>query len=955
MGERTINTRRNTELFLLVLASLPVLLLYGMYLFTNNQTQLTLSAFAVPILLFVFFIGAHVAVRLLAPEADAAILPLVFLLSGVGITFVTRLVGPDAALTQVLWLFVSVVAMVVTLLLVPSLDDLAQYKYTIGVAGIALLLLPMFVGTEISGAKLWIVVGSFSFQPGELAKVLIVLFLAAFFAENREALSASELHVGPLSLPRPSMYLPLLVMWGISLLVVIFERDLGSALLFFAFFVVMLYVCTGRASYAVFSLLLLAIGGVLCYHLFGHVQIRVQNWINPFQDRQGAGYQIIQSLYSLADGGMVGMGIGRGLAANTVPVVASDFIFSAIGEEMGLLGGSAILICYLLLSVRGLATAARAKSDLSAFVAVGLTAAIVIQAFVIVGGVTKLLPNTGVTLPFMSQGGSSLLASFIIVGLLLRAGHEGTGHGARIESADVTGESARIGQRTAQILHGAHVRGRYDLGTPESGLLGRVALSRRLTVVVTLFVVMFATLITNLAYVQVIDANRLQSLPYNNHTIMRSAYVQRGAIITSDGVTLAESVRNEEDGTYERQHPQGNLAIHTVGYISTTYGTSGVESWANRTLTGHSDYSNLNNTLHSLAGSEVPGSSVVLTLNSQMQWAAEQALAGYTGAVVVLDPTTGAVLAKASTPSFDYDSLGDVMSSESGDGSLLDRSTSVLYAPGSTFKTITLAAALELGIAALDTPYPAPATLDVGGAPITNYHGDEWDSLTLLEAFAYSANTVYAQVGGQIGPDQLVGYANAFGYGNTMGQDFSTVASLMPAPAEMTEWETAWAADGQPVGEHPSPAGPMTTAMQNAVVAATIANSGVAMNPYVIDHVLSPEGTTTTRTRPQALGQPISAETAALVKAAMLSVVEEGTGVAARVGGVSVAGKTGTAETSTETANSLFIGFAPYDSPTLAISVVIEQVDDGSVNGTAAAIAGEVLAACLNVQAMGAV
>ena len=207
-----------------------------------------------------------------------------------------------------------------------------------------------------------------------------------------------------------------IVISGISLLLVVFERDLGSALLFFVFFVIMLFVSTGRVSYVVVSFLLLAVGGAFCYRFFGHVQTRINIWLDPWSDAQGGGYQIVQSLYSLADGGLVGTGIGKGLPTY-IPVVESDFIFSAVGEEMGLLGSSAVLVLFLLLCVRGFATAARAKSDSSAFAAVGLSSALGFQAFLIVGGVTKFLPLTGVTLPFMSQGGTSLLASFIIMAL----------------------------------------------------------------------------------------------------------------------------------------------------------------------------------------------------------------------------------------------------------------------------------------------------------------------------------------------------------------------------------------------------------------------------------------------------------------------------------------------------------------------------------------------------------
>ncbi len=956
---RQQHSRRNTELFLLCLAAVPVLLLYALYVLSANA-EITLSTLGVPLALFAAFAVAHVAIRWLAPAADPAILPIVFALSGIGITFLTRL-APTLAVSQVVWLFLSVAVMVAVLFVVKNLDGLTQYKYTLGFIGVVLLLLPMLVGTEKGGSKLWIYIGGFGFQPGEFAKVLIVLFLAFYLAGNREALSVSMRSFGPLKLPRLHMLMPVFVMWGISLLLVVFEKDLGSALLFFVFFVIMLYVSTGRVSYVIVSLFLLAIGGVACYFLFSHVQTRVNIWIDPWKDASGGGYQIVQSLYSLADGGLVGTGIGKGLAT-IIPVVESDFIFSAIGEEMGLLGASGVLILFLLLCVRGFATAARAKSDSSAFAAVGLTCALCFQAFLIVGGVTKLLPLTGVTLPFMSQGGTSLLASFVIVGLLLRAGDEGTGQETEMAnnpgSPDAhlgskiafPGRRAAPGTHAADVVRGSHARGHFGLQTPESGVLGRVALGKRLTNLVTVFAILFAALIANLTYVQQIDTSRIQNLPTNNHTIAKSAYVERGAIITSDGVTLAESVE-QADGTYLRSYPQGTLARHTVGYISTQYGTTGAEASMNETLTGHADYSTWKGALYSLAGVEQSGSTVVLTLNSQIQRAAEKALGSYTGAIVVLDPKTGAVLAKASTPTYSVDDLDSIISSGTG-GQLLDRSTQALYSPGSTFKAITLAAALDTGTANLTDVYDASPAIQIGGAEISNYDYYDYGTPTLKEALALSSNTVFAQVGTEVGSSTLVRYADAFGYGQALGQDFSCMTSLMPDPSEMTEWETAWAACGQPVGQHESPAGPQTTIMQNAVVAQTIANGGVTMNPYVVDHILSPEGTTTSTTAARSLGQAISASTASQLKEAMLGVVDHGTGRRAQITGTQVAGKTGTAQVENGNINSFFIGFAPYDNPTLVISVCVEgQGED--VEGFAASLAGQVLAASLNVQSSG--
>lgn len=937
-------SRRTTELLLLIAAAFPVTLLYAMYVVTTGAA-LSFQTLAVPLGLFAAFAAAHIGVRIFAPGADPAILPVVFTLSGIGITFVTRL-QPDASLGQVIFLFLGVALMVGTLAVVKNLEVIKRYKYVLGIAGIILLVLPMFIGTEIYGSKLWIKIGGFQFQPGEFAKVLIVLFLAGYLAENRELLSISNRTVLGIKFPRLRLLYPLFIVWGVCLLVVAFERDLGSALLFYTIFLIMLYVATGRVSYVIIGLALLAVGAFGMYQIMSHVQVRVAIWLDPFSDAQNLGYQIVQSLYSLADGGLAGVGIGKGMA-DIIPVVASDMIFAAIGEEMGLLGGSAVLLLFMLFAVRGLTTAARAKSDLAAFSAAGLTAAISFQAFTIVGGVTKLIPLTGVTLPFMSQGGSSLLASFVIVALLLRAGDEATGRSTEI--ANTSTDLATAGYRTT--VRGSHMR-RPALDTPESGLLGRVALANRLTRTVFLFTALFAVLIGNITYIQVIKASEYQDMPSNNHTINKARFIKRGSIITADGLTLAESVQ-QADGTYARSYPNGNLAAHVVGYYSQQYGTMGIENTQNDTLTGSKDYSSWQNALNSLAGISEPGNSVQLTIDSRIQRAAEQALAGRVGAIVALDPRSGAVLAWASAPTFDNTNIQAAIETANASGgtdtSMYDRATLALYTPGSTFKVLTLASALENGLATLDTTYDSPGRMEIGGADVVSIGERGHGKISLAKAFALSSNTVFGQVADGLGAEKLVATARAFGYGQQLGLDFTTAASVMPNPEEMTEWELAWAGAGQPVGQGHTP-GPQATVMQNALMAATIANNGIAMNPYVVSQILAPDGTVLKTTRGHSLGQAVGSGTAEQVKQAMLDVVQNGTGSAAAIAGVKVAGKTGTAETNNANANSTFVGFAPYDTPTVAIAVVIEQNAKGEES--AAAVGGQVLRAALATQGL---
>lgn len=961
-------SRRTLEFLLLLAACPPVFLLYSM-LMMSLHSQVSLNMLIVPIGLAGSFLIAHLALRFFTPGADPALLPLVFVIAGIGITFVTRL-APDLATRQVLWLLLGVGAMIATLALVQNLENLTKYKYTVVGVGLVLLLLPILIGVSRGGSKLWLSFGGISIQPGELAKVCICLFLAFFLAENRERMSIISHNIFGVKIPHIRMLFPLILMWALSLVIVIFERDLGSAVLFYSIFLIMLFTATGRWSYIVIGAIMLAVGGVGAHHFFSHVQVRFSIWLDPFQDPSGMGLQIVQSLYSLADGGLFGMGIGKGMAT-LIPVVESDFIFSSMAEELGLLGGAGVLLLFMLFAIRGFATAARAKSDAAAFVAVGLTSAISLQAFLIVGGVTRLIPLTGVTLPFMSQGGSSLVASFIIVALLLRCGDAATGRSVEMSGSGVHAKLALAGKQAIKAATGnkptvnsdefdegaidelsrierSNFISRFKMFTPESGVLGRVALGKRLTILVGTFTLLFAILIANLGYVQIIQAHDLQQMPNNNHTIEQAASIKRGSISTSDGVILARSV--EQDGVYARQYPEGKLAAHVVGYISQRYGTTGIESTQNETLTGHKDYTNWKNALDSLAGKALPGNDVVLTINSKIQRAAEEALGNERGAVVVINPKTGAILSMASSPAFDANELQSYMSSSEDrtSGPLYDRATQALYAPGSSFKVVTLAGYLENKLGTTADEIHSPATIEIGGGDINTFDKNDYGTITLREALAYSSNTAFAQLGDKMGASALVETSTKFGVGSDLGADFRLVPSVMPNPKEMTKWETAWAACGQPVGKHDSPAGPQVTAVQNAEIAAAIANHGVAMRPFVIEKILAPDGAQVTQTNPSSLGTACSASTAKQVTDAMVYTVTHGSASHAQVGSISIAGKTGTAEVGGSNTNAWFIGFGPSADATVAIAVVIE--DGQSRYHIASQIAGQILHVALAEQ-----
>ncbi len=917
-------TRRNLELVLLCVAAPIVILLFAM-LALNQGERLGLATLGVPIGIFGAFVIAHISIRFLAPDSDPAILPIVFALSGIGIAFVTRL-APELALNQVIWLFVGVVAMVLVLVFSRHLEKLANYKYTLMVIGFALLLSPLLpvIGTEIYGSRIWLSIGPLSFQPGELAKVVIVLFLAAYLSANREMLSVFTWRIGPLRLPDIRTLAPMLVMWAIALLIVIFERDLGSALVFFFVFLAMLYVSTGKKFYLVVGVVLMALGCVGAYLGFSHVQVRVANWLDPFADPQGDGYQMLQGLFSMADGDLFGVGIGRGLAEN-IPVVESDFIFAAIAEECGLLGAAGVLLLYLSFAIRGYVTAARAKSDFSSMTAVGLTTTIVLQAFIIVGGVTRLIPLTGLTLPFVSQGGSSLLASFIAVGFLLRCGDEATGVGQ--EMSNVTG------------------------AVGANSLLGRVALGKRLTNALIILSALFVLLVANITLIMVIQAGDYQNMAGNNHTIAKQATVKRGSIATSDGVILAESVE-AGDGTYAREYPAGDLASQVVGYYSTKYGTSGIENTYNDTLTGEQNYATWLDVLNAQAGITQPGNDVVLSIDSTIQRAAQDALAGYTGACVVIDPKTGAILAMASSPTYnagDFEAVLDAAATDDSITSLLNRATQSQYAPGSTFKTVTLATALENGVADEDTVYDSPGEIEIGNGPVTNFNGNSLGEITLAMATAYSSNTVFAQLGVEMGAQMLVAGADKFGFDTNMPFDLPLAESVMGDPNNMTTWETAWAAVGQPVNSYNDnrQIGPFTTVLEMAMVGCAIADNGTIMHPYLVEGIYNANGQRSFTAAPSAFQQAVSAQTAERVKAVLVDVVEWGTGVYAQVDGVTVAGKTGTAETGKEADDSWFVGLAPAEDPQVVVAIVLEQAIDSEYSDNAALKSQNVLQTAL--------
>lgn len=419
--------RGGAELFLLVLSLVVGIGAYAAVgLGVDGEIPTDLATHG--IWLTALVIAAHVTIRLRAAYADPILLPIVSALNGLGLAMIRRIdlapfghpEGSDFASAQLMWMTIGVIGFIAVLVGLRDHRKLQGFTYTAGFAAVLLLLLPLIpgIGKTINGARIWIHLGPMSFQPGEIAKLLLVITFAGYLVLHRDALALAGRRVLFIDLPRGRDLGPILAMWLISLGILVFQNDLGSSLLFFGLFLVMLYVATERAGWLVVGGLLFGAGAYFGYLTTPHVQVRVETWLDPFHSEADS-YQLVQAMYGMAWGGLSGRGLGQGSPQST-PISWSDFILPSFGEELGLTGVMAIILLYGLLVERGLRTALICRDNFGKLIATGLAVVFALQVFVVVGGVTRLIPLTGLTTPFLSQGGSSLVANWVIVALLLR-------------------------------------------------------------------------------------------------------------------------------------------------------------------------------------------------------------------------------------------------------------------------------------------------------------------------------------------------------------------------------------------------------------------------------------------------------------------------------------------------------------------------------------------------------
>jgi cell division protein FtsW (lipid II flippase) len=421
-----MTTPRVREAVWLVLVGLLVAIAYGT-VFLARHKVVSADGLIWGGAFLALLLGAHLVVRRVLPLADPWLLPAAGLLSGLGITMTYR-IKPELAGRQTAWFVVALVLLAALVIFVRDHHLLEQYKYVIGAASVLILAITVSpLGTTVNGSQLWIRVGPMQIQPGEFAKLGIVIFLAAYLRENRELLTLrfSPKHLGPL-----------LLFWLMSLGLLVLMNDFGTSLMFYGSFLMLIYVATGRAWYPLVGSATFAAGAALVYRIAPHVRLRFDVWLDPWSDPGGAGYQPLQALFALADGGLLGRGLGQAYVTaengvTLIPDAQTDFVFAVIGDELGFVGAIGILLVFVVFAWRGFHIAAACRDGFSKLLAFGLSAVFAMQAIIIVGGVVRLLPLTGQTLPFVSYGGSSLLANWLLVGLLLMISHHGASERAR--------------------------------------------------------------------------------------------------------------------------------------------------------------------------------------------------------------------------------------------------------------------------------------------------------------------------------------------------------------------------------------------------------------------------------------------------------------------------------------------------------------------------------------------
>ncbi|MDA0302068.1 MAG: FtsW/RodA/SpoVE family cell cycle protein [Chloroflexi bacterium] len=826
------------------------------------------------VLLAVLPLLTPLLLRVLGRTWDPLLLSPVWVLCALGLVVIAR-VQPQLVSVQALWITLGWALFIAVAGFPPLLSWLRRFRTLwLGLA-IAMVLSTLFLATDVngSGTRIWLRVGPISIQPGEVLRIVLIGFIATYLTERGHLLTAARRHAGRFPVPPRAYWLPLLSMVGVSLLAVAAQRDFGPAILFVAGFLGMLYIATGRRDAIVAAFLGFLVLAPVAYAVSAHIHTRILAWVDPWSDPRGVGYQSLQAIGGLVFGGVAGTGPGYGFPG-VIPAAHTDYPLAVIGEEWGLVGSLAVVLLYGLLVARGLTRAQFSDSRFEQLLGGGLALSIGVQIIVVSAGVLRMLPLTGVTSPFVSYGGSSMLMTWVILAVLSRTGEA---------------PSARF--------------------TPDAG-----AVVRRTQHVAYALLAGFVTIALGLGYWQVLRADLAADPRVGGERLnLETARVERGRLLDRNGTVLADTVLGPTGPERRYSSPS---AVHALGFNSPRFGAAGAEEAVADRLMGRSDPTPAE-TLLDLLHEPRAGSDVRLTLDDRLQRVAAQAMGSSSGALVALDPRTGQVLALVSTPTFNPNFVEEEWNRLRTDAGspLLNRVTQGLYTPGSTFKTITLVAAVEAGLVKPDDPATCPPEVIIDGTRVTSQNEPPGkQTRTVADAYAYSCNTVFAQLGVQVGAARLRATAEALGLTEAPSFTLETVAGRLSTDGGFLSSNGGLAATAY--GQGQLQISPLTLVLATAA----IANGGVVPQPrLLLDDQPAPWRTA------------MSAETARLVTEMMVRGTTDGWASTAAIPGVGVAAKTGSAEVAPdESSDALFIAFAPADAPSIAVVVVKERGGAGS-------------------------
>lgn len=813
------------------------------------------------------------------------------MLMSIGFVVLSRL-SFDKAAKQVSFAAISLLACLIIPGIIHKFSWLRRIGWVYGVTGIIVLLIVLVAGSTQYGATNWLVLGSFTFQPSEFVKLLFIFSIAALFNEGTDF----------------KRICAVAVMSGATVIILVFQRDLGGALIFFVTFVFMVYIARQKSIYLFGGLIAGSAAAYIAYQLFGHVRVRVMAWQNPFLYIDNEGYQISQSLFAIGTGGWVGMGLNRGLPTD-IPVVDSDFIFSAISEEFGALFAISIILIYLNIFMNLINTSLKQEDYFYRLLAFGCSIMLIFQVFLSFGGVIKFIPSTGVTLPLISYGGSSMFATVIMFMI--------------IQGIHIRGRAVVNGEQNQDLNQEVNLENNQRAVELENPKRNLNKMKDTIYRVVYIFLGLFVLGMGYFSYFIIFRKNDVINSAYNKRQDVLMERVVRGDILSIDGVVLARTVIDNR-GKETREYPYGEIYAPVVG--RTLMGRAGIEESENiRLLT--SNINPIEQMYYDLTSEKSPGDNVVTTLDSKLTEVAYEALSGYRGAIVVMEPSTGKILAMVSNPSYDPNTIeedwGDLVEDKKKESALLNRAAQGLYPPGSTYKLLTALGYIRQDPSFAQYSYDCDGSIEENGMVIRDYSKKGHGEVDLTASLAKSCNTSFSHIGRLLDLDTFYSLNEEFLFNKDLPVNIATSRSsftLKKAGSSVKEaMQTA-------IGQGRT----LITPLHNAMIISSIANGGAMMRPYLIDHVETADGGIVKTYSSELYSKPMTAQEADYLGKMMREAVIDGTGRKLKDMEVTSAGKTGSADNSTGKAHSWFVGYAPYENPQIAFSILVENVGTGS-------------------------